>query len=60
MEKPQVSRPRRVGRKRQPGPDRLDREERQKILRVQNLLAKAHSSPPFRGAAHARLTETET
>ena len=44
MEKLQVSRPRRTGRKRQPRPDRLGREERQKILRVQNLLAKAHSS----------------
>jgi hypothetical protein len=44
MEKLQVSRTRRAGRKRSSRPDRLGREERQKILRVQNLLAKAHSS----------------
>lgn len=44
MEKPRASRARRAGFKRPARSDRLARDEREKILRVQNLLAKAHSS----------------
>jgi hypothetical protein len=44
MEKMQVGRPRRAGRVRAPRPRGLGRDERAKILRVQNLLAKAHST----------------
>jgi hypothetical protein len=44
MEKVQASLPRRASRKLAARSRRLDREERAKILRAQNLLAKAHSS----------------
>jgi hypothetical protein len=40
----QASRPSRADRKRAARLSRVGREEREKILRVQNLLAKAHSS----------------
>jgi hypothetical protein len=44
VEKVQASLPRRASRKLAARSRRLDREERAKILRAQNLLAKAHSS----------------
>jgi hypothetical protein len=44
VEKVQASLSRRAGRKLAARSKRLDRAERAKILRAQNLLAKAHSS----------------
>jgi hypothetical protein len=44
MEKVQIGRSRRAARARPPRPRGLGRDERAKILRVQNLLAKAHST----------------
>jgi hypothetical protein len=44
VEKVQASLPQRAGRKLAARSRRLDRDERAKILKAQNLLAKAHST----------------